>query len=174
MLNLPGLYLVTSPSGRGYVGITARSFRERQAEHMRHSTVRTLIGKAFNKYGSRMILTPLVVCEDRETLETMEQRAIEVFDTMAPKGYNLSSGGNSPYRAIMECEHCGSEFDGKPGTSRFCSGNCKSAARRESGVDLITKNCANCGAPFVSHRYWNVGHCSRTCARVGMKYRRSF
>ena len=160
----PGLYRITSPSGRQYIGITTTSFQKRYTEHLRHPRVSTLIGKAFRKYGEAMMLTPLVVCDDQEALDRMEQNAIQVFDTMAPKGYNLSPGGNSPQRETMTCQSCGDVFQGKAGTSKFCSNNCKSAARRESGVDLVTKECARCGERFISQKYYNICHCSRNCA----------
>ncbi len=169
-----GLYMMTSPSGREYIGIT-RHFGKRYIEHLRHPRVSTMIGKACRKYGGKMVMTLLVICDDRETLDIIEQKAIRVYDTMVPIGYNLSPGGNSPKRAIMECQYCGDEFDGKVGTSKFCSNNCKSAARRKTTVDHITKQCAKCGSPFVSNKYHYIDHCSRTCSRTGMKYkRRSF
>jgi len=167
---------MVSPSGREYIGIT-RHFRKRYIEHLRHPRVSTLIGKACRKYNDAMVMTPLIVCDNQEALDLMEQNAIRIFDTMAPKGYNLSSGGNSPQRKIMTCQNCGEKFQGKIGTSKFCFPSCKSAARRKSGVDLITKKCARCDKEFTSQKYYKISHCSRRCSRLGMKYnmsRRSF
>lgn len=167
-INHPGLYSVSSPSGKQYIGITTTSFRKRYVEHLRHPRVSTLIGKAFRKYGEAMVMMPLVVCKDQAALDIMEQRAISLFNTMVPKGYNLSPGGNSPLRITMECEHCGEEFQGRPTISRWCSNNCKSAGRRASGVDVITKACIRCGGPFVSQKHYNIRHCSRSCGHKGM------
>jgi len=167
ILKQPGLYAIPSPSGRKYIGTTITSFRKRYVEHLRHPRVSTAIGKAFRKYGEAMVMTPLAVCKDRDALDIMEQNAIRVFDTMVSKGYNLSPGGNSPQRKTMLCQNCGDLFQGKIGTSKFCSNNCKSAARRKRGVDLVTKDCAKCGTPFVSQKYYKVFHCSRSCGHEG-------
>lgn len=65
------------------------------------------------------------------------------------------------------CEHCGTNYAAPLPTataSRFCSNNCKSAARRASGVDVETRACAICGSPFTTNRYWTTRTCSRACA----------
>ena len=51
------------------------------------------------------------------------------------------------------CTNCGKEFVGQPGKDRFCSNACKSAYRRKSGVDNVTRSCAFCGGPFIVNKY---------------------
>lgn len=63
------------------------------------------------------------------------------------------------------CEQCGNPYEslltGK-GT-RFCSNNCKSQWRRESGVDNVDRNCVECGASFTVNKYMKTPTCSRSC-----------
>ncbi len=62
------------------------------------------------------------------------------------------------------CEFCSEGYDGL-GHSRFCSNNCKSAARRASGVDDVDRICCICGSVFRRNKY-SVGRtCSRKCGK---------
>lgn len=71
-------------------------------------------------------------------------------------------------RKLIEyiCEQCGQEFTSfnKVGV-RFCSNNCKSQWRRDSGVDNIEKCCIVCDNKFIA-KDRRVEHCSRKCAGV--------
>lgn len=64
------------------------------------------------------------------------------------------------------CLHCGCEYEGSP-NSKFCSNRCKSAYRRESGIDKIERHCVICGNIFTTDMYRNAVCCSRSC---GAKY----
>lgn len=65
----------------------------------------------------------------------------------------------------FECDFCGAEFEAcNNGLNRFCSNKCKSAFRRASGVDDITKECIICGKEFRINRYRKTKTCSRKCA----------
>lgn len=63
----------------------------------------------------------------------------------------------------IKCQNCGKEFVGQPGKDRFCSNACKSAYRRKSGVDNVTRSCAFCGGPFIVNKYAKTKYC-RDCA----------
>lgn len=64
------------------------------------------------------------------------------------------------------CEFCGKPFMSVDhGNNRFCSNNCKAAARRKSGVDNETRKCAFCGKEFTVNKYAATKCCSRSCAR---------
>lgn len=64
------------------------------------------------------------------------------------------------------CEFCGKPFMSVDhGNNRFCSNNCKTAARRKSGVDNEKRICAFCGKEFVVNKYAKTKCCSRACAR---------
>jgi len=55
------------------------------------------------------------------------------------------------------CTHCGKSFMTNTmyhsGGNTFCGPNCRSAHRRESGIDDIQKICEMCGNKYISNRY---------------------
>lgn len=62
------------------------------------------------------------------------------------------------------CEYCGRKYITEDkGRNRFCSNNCKSAARRESRVDDETRKCVVCGKEFRTNKYSKAKVCSRRC-----------
>ena len=64
------------------------------------------------------------------------------------------------------CKQCGKSFLPKALGSRdlFCSGKCKAAWRRASGVDDVERICPVCGTVFKRNKYAGVITCSRACA----------
>lgn len=63
-----------------------------------------------------------------------------------------------------ECAHCGKIFYKKPlGSVKYCSNNCKTKARKASGVDDETRRCAVCGGDFVANKYTTTKYCSVEC-----------
>jgi hypothetical protein len=63
------------------------------------------------------------------------------------------------------CEYCGKEFyclDN--GVNRFCSNRCRTANRRKSGVDNITRICVVCGSEFIVNKYSKKIKCDK-CKR---------
>ena len=68
---------------------------------------------------------------------------------------------------VKVCENCGDNYEVMPfGSSRFCSNKCKSAKRRESGVDNIIEICSICGISFIKNKYSKSMTCSRSCGNV--------
>lgn len=63
----------------------------------------------------------------------------------------------------LSCERCGKEFENIKRT-RFCSNKCKSAWRRESGIDDESRKCVECGKEFVINKYRKTKTCSRSCS----------
>ncbi len=77
--------------------------------------------------------------------------------------YNLSLGTVQPKEHI--CQYCGKKYFSKQGDySKFCSNNCKAAARRKSGVDDETRKCVVCGKDFRCNKYSIIKCCSRECS----------
>lgn len=65
------------------------------------------------------------------------------------------------------CEQCGSEFvTVNMGSNRFCSNNCKSKWRRNSGLDDVVRVCENCNEEFTVNKYKKTKNCSRKCAAI--------
>lgn len=62
------------------------------------------------------------------------------------------------------CEFCGKSFQAVGhGNNRFCSNKCKSAWRRESGIDDETRECEVCGRHFTANKYSKTRTCSKSC-----------
>ena len=62
------------------------------------------------------------------------------------------------------CDECGKSFDGVDnGFTRFCSGKCKAAYRRKSGIDNEIRQCEYCGKEFEVNKYAKTRTCSRSC-----------
>ena len=74
--------------------------------------------------------------------------------------------GNSPLVSKI-CEQCGKEYFVKKFVSkrsRFCSNACKSANRRNSGVDKVIRTCLVCGCEFSVSKFSGASTCSKKCA----------
>lgn len=93
------LYRLDFANGKSYIGITEKSSSERFLCHKRaYKTSKMLVARAWRKYGQPN-MTILAVIENFDLAET-EMRAIKVFDTQHPNGYNLLEGGQ---RSPMFC-----------------------------------------------------------------------
>lgn len=90
------LYKVISPSNKEYIGISLSSALHRWKEH-KISALQGRNGalqRAIRKYGENSFkVSTLVISNDREYLCLLEKRAIKVFKTKTPFGYNLTDGG---------------------------------------------------------------------------------
>jgi hypothetical protein len=67
----------------------------------------------------------------------------------------------------LVCGHCGNGYQLSmiwAKNSRYCSNNCKSAARRKTGKDKIKKTCASCRKDFFASKYAAGRTCSPQCA----------
>lgn len=62
------------------------------------------------------------------------------------------------------CECCGKVcVSTDTGRNKYCSRNCKSQARRDSGVDNEVRECLWCKQAFEANKYAKVKYCSRKC-----------
>jgi hypothetical protein len=91
------LYRVTAPSGKAYVGITSKTTELRWEKHKEHALGKRASGAlyaALRKYGCESFeIETLVVADDWGYLCELEKKAINVYGTKAPFGYNLTDGG---------------------------------------------------------------------------------
>ncbi len=58
-----------------------------------------------------------------------------------------------------KCKYCGKEFQSTKASAKFCSNACKSAWRRESGVDDVIKTCEACGGNYIANKYQKTKYC---------------
>ena len=96
------IYKLNSPSGKSYIGMTLRTMEQRMKEHVRRDSGCTFLVNAINKYGFDSFTKEILwEGEDYQTPE-MERLMISKYDTLAPNGYNLRSGGGKGERASIE------------------------------------------------------------------------
>jgi hypothetical protein len=104
----PLIYLFTFPNGKQYVGQTVGTFESRASTHKSKAfsgdTGCRLLSNAIKKYGWESIKKEILVFCDDNTLDDYETKYIHIYDTMAPNGYNLITGGNSNKRASEQAK----------------------------------------------------------------------
>lgn len=86
------IYSLNFPNGKRYIGMTSQSLAKRVAIHrmcLKRSTA--ALYRAWRKYGDPEIQTLAIV--EKRMLRDTERKAIAVFNTMVPNGYNLVAGG---------------------------------------------------------------------------------
>tara|TARA_B100000530_G_scaffold94859_1_gene58470 strand:+ start:426 stop:1073 length:648 start_codon:yes stop_codon:yes gene_type:complete len=93
------VYMLTSPSKKRYIGITSRKCVEyRWQEHFKASQKAEggcpMIKRAIQKYGFDKIEKEILLEIDNEFLNEYEQKFIKQYNTLAPNGYNCTSGGD--------------------------------------------------------------------------------
>jgi hypothetical protein len=87
-----------------------------------------------------------------EEKELMRQRAKKLWE--------------DPPTASYKCDQCDKEFEAVVlgGENRFCSNKCKSAWRRDAGLDDEQRSCEWCGKTFTVNRYYKTKSCTKSCA----------
>lgn len=89
------LYRITSQiNGKAYIGITKDASR-RLNEHLNTNVKGSkLLKNAIRKHGRENFLAEvLVVCSSQEYIQQLEKKAVALFNTKTPHGYNLTDGG---------------------------------------------------------------------------------
>ena len=123
---------------------------EHMRKHWREKTEEQIAG-----YKERMV-------------ENCTKRAVAWHKTEEGKKWHSEHGkrvAENVAERVYKCEYCGKEFKTKPfGKVRYCSNNCRAAARRKSGADQIEHTCVVCGKVFLANKYRKTQTCSRGCA----------
>jgi len=88
------IYILTSPSGKSYIGQTIDSIKKRFAQHQRTKSCCTAIHNAIKKYGWENLEKDWYECPD-DDLDVDEELLIREMGTLAPGGYNLKEGGGN-------------------------------------------------------------------------------
>lgn len=60
------------------------------------------------------------------------------------------------------CAKCGKIFEGRTTRAKYCSSNCKEAARRAR--NMVTKFCEHCGKQFLGYAKYEHKYCSPSCS----------
>lgn len=90
------LYRLDFSSGRSYIGITRTTARMRYARHRRSAKncAKGVVYSAWRKYGEPRLVV-LAAVSNADLYET-ERRAIAIYGTRYPSGYNFTDGGDIP------------------------------------------------------------------------------
>ncbi len=81
-------------NGKGYVGQTTKTLKERKRGHVKDSLRRTTcFAKALNKYGVDGFDWYILCRVEKDRLYTVEKQWIAALNTMRPSGYNLADAG---------------------------------------------------------------------------------
>lgn len=87
------VYMLLFANGKKYIGITKMTPEKRFRGHVHKSEKsRSILYNAWKKHGAPT-MTVIAIVEKSDLLET-EIRAIRVFDTLHPNGYNTTKGGD--------------------------------------------------------------------------------
>lgn len=102
------LYLITSPTGKQYVGITTITVNRRMSGHKTAARQGSPypLHAAIRKYGfDNMVVETLHTTRDLEELHGLEVATIVERNTEAPNGYNLTAGGEGTLNHTVSEEH---------------------------------------------------------------------
>jgi len=89
------IYKITSPSGKVYVGQTIQDFNIRIRDHKKDSSKCSAVKRAIDKYKDQMKYEIIEESVPQEQLDERETFWIKELNSLAPNGYNLTSGGNT-------------------------------------------------------------------------------
>lgn len=90
------VYKYTSPSGKGYVGQTINTLKERAKTNGKGYKGCSLFYKAIQKYGFENFTVEILDEVPIEELDTVEGYWIQFCNTLRPSGYNLMEDTKSP------------------------------------------------------------------------------
>jgi group I intron endonuclease len=101
------VYKITNKiNGKVYIGQSTRELQQRWSSHCCDAKTRRANNKLHNaikKYGPEAFeIEVLEKAETQEALDILEQKYIELYQSMGSKGYNLKSGGQSHNRYSKE------------------------------------------------------------------------
>jgi group I intron endonuclease len=88
------IYILSSPSGKSYIGQTTRPIQKRLEEHRTGKSRCVAIYNAIKLHGWENFEIDWYECPD-EDLNFDEELMIREMETLAPGGYNLKGGGNN-------------------------------------------------------------------------------
>ena len=81
-------------NGKQYVGQTSRTLEQRWREHCSNNSKCTHLHSAILKYGKENFKVEQIdIALDQGELDYKEMQYIKYYNTLAPNGYNLDTGG---------------------------------------------------------------------------------
>lgn len=102
------IYMITGPSGKRYVGLTKTSARKRLNQHHLYARngLKSALYNAMRAHGTvAFSISVLTECVDAREAIACERGLIAQYGTMAPRGYNLTIGGERGAGYKLSPEH---------------------------------------------------------------------
>lgn len=92
------IYMITSPSGKHYIGQTIQPLDKRWKQHIDASKKEykdhcKVLNKSLRKYGDKHFQIQVLEECEQEYLDEKELFYIESYDTIVPSGMNIKKGG---------------------------------------------------------------------------------
>lgn len=128
------VYLISnSVNDKVYIGVTTKGYLNRFKQHVWHSrkgSKTSALYSAMRKYGSdKFSVHKVCDCECFDDMNSQEVKLIEEYNSLAPNGYNLTSGGDAGTFSDELRDKCSAARSGE--------------APHENTVRAITKCWAN-------------------------------
>jgi len=101
------IYLITSPSGKMYVGQTIQPLDKRWKQHIDASRKEykdhcKVLNKSLRKYGDKHFKIEILEECEEEYLNEKELLYIEKYNTIVPNGMNIKKGGSDTKQKISD------------------------------------------------------------------------
>ncbi len=97
------IYVITNlVNAKQYVGIT-KNLKRRWKEHLQMNGSAKALHESMKKHGEEnFVFTHIADAFDKESASVLERLLIKEHNTLAPSGYNLTSGGQGAYDVSYE------------------------------------------------------------------------
>ncbi len=96
------LYKITNTvNSKVYIGVSINPVR-RWKQHQTSNTQCSALKSAINKHGVDNFTFTKLVCGGDEYIDDLEVKAINMYKTLAPHGYNLTLGGDGVVKYFWE------------------------------------------------------------------------
>lgn len=153
------VYLLTSPSGKQYVGQTWEFEKRMHAYEHKASASQRVLYNAIVKYGWENF-TVTIIKRDIQTQDAMdatEDAFILMLDTLAPNGYNLRRGGSRGKHHADSIEKMRASSIGQ---------KCSLETRKKMSEAHSGEKNAMFGKRGEDHPVFGRHHTSEACAKI--------
>lgn len=158
VIKLACLYVLTSPSGKQYIGI-AKDAKKRWSVHKSVSKTtdnQTALYQSIRKYGFDSFEKKILVIGEFNYVKELEPKAIIAFGTKKPNGYNLTDGGDGMVGYEMS-----------DATKALMSE--KTRIRMQNPEHIEKLRAANVGKKYSAEVNAKKGRKGRVCSMKGKK-----
>lgn len=162
--------IVDKTNGKQYIGQTIRPIEQRFEAH-RYG--KGYLGSAIRAHGKHnFTIEEIDYASSQEQLDRLERLYIEMYNSMAPNGYNLTDGGTGNYNVASVSKDImkekASTLERKQKISNTAKRTWEARRRKEEEKEqlLAACNCMEC-------KHWHMGSGDKTCLSC-YKYAESY